>query len=353
VGGWKPLSELPYAAGLPRVSGDIRSCPEDFRVDEILGFEPDGSGEHVLLQLSKRNTNTEWLARRAATVAGVPMRDVSYAGLKDRHALTNQWFSVRMAGRPEPDWRLLEGEDTRVLRVCRHGRKLRRGVLEGNHFVILVRNLQGDLGSLSARLQGLREGGMPNYFGEQRFGHEYGNLARADQLFSDEPIRMRRHQRGLCLSAVRSQLFNEVLGRRLALGNWDRFVDGDALMPAQGERLIINPEWDDSLLVRVRNLDLHPTGPLWGTGKLPSAGAVRQLEESVVAGFSAWREGLEKMGLRQARRPLRAAAGRLSWRWPAPDQLELNFTLPAGSYATMLLRELVNINNVGAVPQHT
>ena len=142
------MIDLPFAFGGPPVGGEIRCRPEDFQVDEIPAFTADGSGEHCLLQIEKRNCNTDWIAGRLADLAGVPRRDVGYAGLKDRNAVTRQWFSVRLAGRAEPHWGKLDGETIRVLETVRHGRKLRIGALRGNRFRILVRTLQGDTGAL-------------------------------------------------------------------------------------------------------------------------------------------------------------------------------------------------------------
>lgn len=338
---WHPLSRLPYVLGVPLAQGVIRERPEDFQVDEILGFSPDGAGEHLLLQIRKRNTNTEWLARQLAALAAVPLIDVSYAGLKDRYALTTQWFSVRLAGRPTPDWHALEGDDIQILQVANHGRKLRRGALQGNRFGIRVYRLQGQLASLTSRLERIREAGMPNFFGEQRFGHDYGNLEKGELLFSGHMRKLPRYRRGLYLSAVRSQLFNEVLGRRIGSQTWDLPLEGDLLSQETDQRLLRVTEVDEAIRQDARALRVHPTGPLWGRGTLLSGGPVKQLEEETLTDFHAWRQGLEHAGLKQARRPLRVAVRDLCWEWPEKDVLELAFQLPAGSYATMLLRELI------------
>ncbi len=319
----------------------IRARPEDFQVDEILGFPPDGAGEHLLLQIRKRNTNTEWLACQLAACAGVPLVDVSYAGLKDRYALTTQWFSVRLAGRQTPDWHALEGDDIQILQVANHGRKLRRGALQGNRFRIRLCRLQGQLASLTSRLQRIREAGVPNFFGEQRFGHDYGNLEKGELLFSGGMRKLPRYRRGLYLSAVRSQLFNEVLGRRIGSQTWDLPLQGDLLSQESDSRLLRVAEVDEAIRSDARALRVHPTGPLWGRGALSSGLAVKELEEQTLADFHAWRHGLEHAGLKQARRPLRVRVGDLGWEWREKDVLELAFQLPAGSYATMVLRELI------------
>ncbi len=338
---WRPLSRLPRVLGIPSVRGVIRERPEDFRVDEFLDFSPDGAGEHLLLQIRKRNTNTDWMARRLAAWADVPLVDVSYAGLKDRYALTTQWFSVRLAGRLEPDWRTLETEDVQILRVARHGRKLRRGALQGNRFRILVRGLEGEQTDVERRLVQIGETGIPNFFGEQRFGHDYGNLEKAERLFSDVKRRVPRYRRGLYLSAVRSQLFNEVLGRRIESQTWDVPLDGDLMWQGKDLRLSRVDTVDEAIRSHARALRIHPTGPLWGRGALSSGGGVKKLEEETLANFPSWCRGLERAGLKQARRPLRVRVGDLGWEWREDGALELGFRLPPGSYATMMLRELI------------
>jgi tRNA pseudouridine13 synthase len=272
------------------------------------------------------------------------MVDVGYAGLKDRNAVTSQWFSLRLAGRPEPDWTELESDEIQILERVRHRRKLRRGALQGNRFRLLIRALSGQRPALEQRLEQLRRGGFPNYFGEQRFGHGYANLEHADALFARRLKRVDRHRRGLYISAARSQLFNQVLAARLEQGNWNRPLAGDLLMLEGTQSWFPAPETDPELEQRAAQLDLHPTGPLWGRGRNQLGGLAKALEAAVLADFEAWRQGLEHCGLSQERRALRVAAVDLAWTFPAADELELSFSLPAGSYATALLRELLEVD---------
>jgi tRNA pseudouridine13 synthase len=341
---WQPLAELPRAYGPRPGRGRIRSRAEDFQVDEIPSFEPDGEGEHLLLRIRKRNTNTDWLARQLARLGGLPIVDVGYAGLKDRNAVTSQWFSLRLAGRPEPDWRDLESDEIQILERVWHGRKLRRGALQGNRFRLLIRALSGQSPALEQRLQQLRQGGFPNYFGEQRFGHGYGNLERADAMFARRLKRLDRHRRGLYISAARSQLFNQVLAARLEQGNWNRPLAGDLLMLEGTQSWFPALEIDSELERRAAQLDLHPTGPLWGRGRPQVDGPAGALEATVLADFEFWCQGLEHCGLSQERRALRVAVADLAWTFPTADELELSFSLPAGSYATALLRELLEVD---------
>jgi tRNA pseudouridine13 synthase len=337
---------MPCVHGGTAGSGVIRSAPEDFQVDEILGFEPDGEGEHCLLQLRKRETNTLWLAKQLAELAGVPYRDVSYAGLKDRHALTTQWFSVRLAGRPEPDWRQLNSAQVELLLAARHRRKLRVGALRGNRFRLRVRAVIAEQPKLEKRLQRLRRYGMPNYFGAQRFGRDSGNLEKAQALFDGRLRRIDRRLRGLLISAARSQLFNQVLAERLEQGTWDRPISGD-YMNLDGSRSGFPlHELDGEILRRCREMDIHPTGPLWGRGRPPVTGSALELEKAALDPFNNWRLGLEHVGLQQERRPLRIRLDDLRWRFPESDSLLLDFSLPAGSYATVLLRELLRVSEI-------
>ncbi len=335
------MIELNYVAGAPGVSGRIRTAPEDFVVLEELGFTPTGSGEHVFLKVRKRSANTSWVAKRIATFAGVQPRAVSYAGLKDRHALAEQWFSVHLPGRTDPDWSLCREEDFTVLEQCRHSRKLKRGALRGNGFRIVVRDLRGDCGELEERLRRVAGQGVPNYFGEQRFGLDGGNLAHAEALFAGREGVKDRQQRGLYLSAARAHLFNQVLSRRVAAGSWNQLLAGEVMMLEGSHSIFTVTLVDEALRQRVETGDIHPTGFLWGLGELLSGAEVATLEQAVAAAFPLLCQGLEQAGLRQERRALRAPVRNLAWDWLEPHAVALQFRLPAGAYATAVLRELI------------
>ncbi|MCG7908634.1 MAG: tRNA pseudouridine(13) synthase TruD [Candidatus Thiodiazotropha taylori] len=339
---WVTLAQMPYAHGTPVGRGVIRSCADDFQVDEELGFLPDEEGEHLLVQIRKRETNTQWLAGQLARLAGIDRKDVGFAGLKDRHAVTTQWFSLGMAGRPEPDWQALDEDLIEVLAVHRHKKKLRRGTLRGNHFVLRVRQLDAQQQAIETRLQQLQEAGMPNYFGEQRFGHDYSNLDQADRLFSPSRPRLNRSLRGLIISAARSQLFNQVLAARIEQGNWNRPLAGDYFQ-LDGSRgcFADHEEQPERLLSRCASLDIHPTGPLWGRGRSLVKEATESLERQLLSPFELWRNGLEHVGLQQERRALRVALKGLQWQFLEEGDLQLRFFLPAGCYATAMLRELL------------
>ncbi len=333
---------LPYAYGEPECSGLIRHCPEDFIVDEISAIEPDGEGEHVLLQIRKRNTNTEWLAKQLARLAAVVAKDVSYAGLKDRQAVTTQWFSVRLAGKDEPDWDELNNDEFEVLQVHRHSRKLRRGALKGNRFELRIRELCCDPLTLENRLEKIKSQGVPNYFGEQRFGIDGANLDRATAMFEGKRIKS-RHQRSMYLSAARSQLFNRVLSQRVAGQSWNQAIDGDAMLLAGSNSFFSIDHVDDEIRQRIEKFDIHPSGILWGRGRAETKACAAEMEAALAKQFPLFCTGLEKAGLKAARRALRVMPENMAWTYePEQKQLILSFELPAGAYATMVLREIVN-----------
>ena len=343
---WLPFEALPRAHGEPLIRCRLRATAADFVVDEILAFGPDGDGEHRLLLVRKTDCNTDWVARRLASLAGVPHKTVGYAGLKDRHAVTTQWFSVHLGPRPEPDWSVLAADGIEVLESHPHKRKLRRGVLAGNRFDLLLRDVQGDADALAARVDAIAGLGVPNYFGPQRFGRDLGNLHRAVAMFSgaraadDRGRRADRHQRGLYLSAARSQLFNEVLAVRVERGDWRGALPGERLQLRGSHSHFLAETIDERIRERVASGDAQPTGPLFGAGEPLTAGEVAALEGRIAERFPQWCVGLAAAGLKQERRPLALYPEDLQLAWPAANQARLRFTLPAGSYATALLREL-------------
>lgn len=335
-------SSYPHAYGRPDASALIRGRPEDFQVEEQLGFQPEGEGEHLFLYLQKRNTNTEWLAQELARFSGVPLRDVGYAGLKDRNALTSQWYSIRLPTTNVPDWKGLESSDLKLLQAIRHRRKLRRGVLAQNRFCLRLRELKADKGELEERLHQIAAKGVPNYYGEQRFGHDLNNLGLADRLFAGSLQRVSRHKRGIYLSAARAYLFNMVLARRVMDGTWDRAVPGD-LMQLDGTRSHFQiTEIDDEIQRRIVALDIHSSGPLWGKGERKVTAQAAELETAVLSAYPEWTQGLLRFGLSQERRALRARVIDLGWDWLEGGDLRLRFGLYPGSYATAVLREVVS-----------
>lgn len=320
------------------MSGQLRTEPEDFEVEEISGFEPSGEGEHRWLWIEKRGANTEWVARQIASFAGVQPVDVGFAGRKDRHAVTRQAFTVRAPRTAELDWASFAPEGVRVLSHTRHARKLPRGALAGNRFMLRVRGVEGDVEGAFDRFADIAANGMPNYFGEQRFGRAGGNVAAALAMFNGQ--RVRRDERNLLLSAARSSIFNAVLGHRVGNGTWNRGLDGE-VWQLDGSGSIFGPESEsDDLRQRAGAGAIHSTGPLWGRGPLRSTGAVAALEQACAEAQPALAKGVEAAGLGMQRRSLRVLVREASIAAERDDFI-LRFVLPAGSYATCLLRELI------------
>jgi len=336
---------LPRAHGAAVLSARIRTSPEDFLVEELPGFEPSGSGEHLLLTVEKRGMNTAFAAKRIAQWAGVGEMAIGYAGLKDRHAVTRQRFSVHLPKRIAPDLATLQDdgsshESLRVLEHHWHAKKLPRGALAGNRFVLTLRELQGERDAIEERLRSIAARGVPNYFGEQRFGRDGDNVGNALAMFGGR--RVRREQRTMLLSAARSELFNRVLAARVREGNWDQAVEGEVWM-LDGSRSVFGPEpFDDALAQRLAAFDIHPTGPLWGRGELRSRERAAEIELAALGDDDAMalRLGLEAAGLNQERRALRLRPANLVWAWREDAALEVGFALPPGAYATVVLAEL-------------
>lgn len=336
-----PLPNWAYAYGGPQSQGVIRKIPDDFIVNEMQSFQLSGSGEHAFVLIEKRSENTDYVARLLARFAGVRQRNVSYAGLKDRHARTRQWFSIWLPGKPDPDWTELNSETIQVLQYTRHSKKLKRGSLAGNQFIIRVRDWVGNSEILEQQLESINNQGVPNYFGEQRFGREGANLAKAIALFSGEKVS--RNLRSIYLSAARSFLYNHILSIRVENKSWNQVLVGDVLIFDDSHSFFNVAAIDESILSRVSELDLHPTGVLWGKGDLQSSKDVAELEQQNIKQFGQLEQGLCAFGVEQDRRSLRSHIKQLQWQFIDSTTLELSFTLNPGCYATALLREIVKI----------
>ena len=339
------MTDLPLAYGAPVLRALMRSAPEDFQVDELPAFEASGEGEHLLLDIRKRGANTVAVAKQLAQWAGVAEMGVSYAGQKDRHAVTTQRFSVHLPKRVAPDLAALESEEIHVLASTWHNRKLQRGALAGNRFKLVLRQLEGERDAIDERLRAIAARGLPNWFGEQRFGRDGGNVPAALQMFAGR--RVRKDQRSMLLSAARSALFNRVLAARVEQGNWDTALEGEVWM-LDGSRSVFGPEpMSEALAERLARFDIHPSGPLWGEGELRSTGEALELEQAALADEQALalRAGLEQAGLKQERRALRLRPALMQHQWLQDGALELSFALPPGCYATAVLHELGSVQD--------
>lgn len=335
------LAAFSYAYGEPQAKATIRKEVADFIVEEVLKVLPDGAGEHIWLHVEKRGQNTDFVARQLARWAGVQVRKVSYAGLKDRHAVTRQWYSIHLPGKKELDLNTLDIEGIDVLTMQRHSQKLRPEVLLANRFVLKLRDISAP-DDLAQRWQQIVQGGVPNYFGEQRFGHDGGNIAAAKTMFAGEWVND-RHLRGLYLSAARSWIFNKVVDARIRQQVLNTPIAGDLLQLA-GSRSLLPFNGEQEFIDRVQQRDLLITGPLWGEDGMQPEQSAGTLEANVAATEIELAQGLIKQRLKHARRPLLLFPEAANLTWHGEDA-ELSFMLGSGAFATSVLRELAWITD--------
>ena len=325
-------------------------------VEEVLGFDPPGEGAHHWICLRCRMQNTSDVARMLSRAAGKPVRDIGFSGRKDRRAVTTQWFSLPCArsGEKLDDSvirSIAETEGIELVSVSANRRKIRRGVHARNRFRIVARGVTGNRTAIESRLVEIHDTGVPNYFGPQRFGHQGGNLRLAERLFSGPGARLDRNRRSLALSAARAHLFNLVLSHRVMERNWNSAVLGDVMQFSGGRASFHNDGSDATVADRIARGEIHPTGPLWGAGPPTVSGEVAAMEEHVVSTMPLFSRGLCRFGMKQERRALRLIPERLAWSFEPNENLLLNFELPAGAFATALLRELLSSGSLNDRPQ--
>lgn len=327
------------AHGRAVTSAELKSTPADFEVVEHLSFEASGTGEHELLRVRKTGANTLWVARQLARHAGIPVRDVGYAGLKDRQAVTTQYFSIRCPGQASIDWSAFAASGVEILESARHDRKLRRGAHAANTFVVVARTEKaGDRrAAIEERWIRVAETGVPNYFGNQRFGRDSGNISLARDVLGGR--RVRREQRSIALSAARALLFNAILSARVLEGTWNRVLAGDvANLDGSGSVFAVD-DASKELDERSARFDIHPTGSLWGTGAPCGCGAVAESERRAVGPYSDIADGLVASSLKAASRALRVRPADTQVEFD-DDRVRLGFRLPPGAFATSVLREV-------------
>ncbi|MBT0585387.1 tRNA pseudouridine(13) synthase TruD [Alteromonas sp. SM 2104] len=336
-----------YLHGKPSSTGTFKQQPQDFIVREQLGYAPSGEGEHIYVWLEKTNLNTAFVAEQLAKFCQIPLRNVTYAGRKDKLAVTEQWFGLHIPGNSEPDWQSFALEGARVLSSQRHTKKLRTGVLKGNAFDIRLRDvtLAEDF---AERLANVTAHGVPNYFAEQRFGVKQtpddtwqvgGNLALAEKMLAGETIR-NRNKRSMAISALRSWVFNTVVSARVQASLAHQPLPGDAIQLSGSNSFFICDQVDEVLLKRLQERDILLTAPMLGKGELASKDQAFAWESAQLNGFEPARALLSELGLRQERRALLTTPQDLTWKVNG-DDLELQFSLPSGCYATSVLREII------------
>lgn len=338
---------LSLTANLPGIGGRIRHVPEDFEVEELPAYEPCGSGDFLYLWIEKRDMGAEYFVRLVARRLGIGPGEIGTAGLKDRHAVTRQMVSV--PARVEDQLSHLEGEGIRLLRVGRHGNKLRPGHLHGNRFRILVRDVEATAGErLVPLLDRLRNEGLPNYYGPQRFGRDGETVQRGLAMLHGQKTRCSPFLRKLALSAAQSALFNHYLGQRLADGFLRRVLPGDVMAkwPAGGMFVVADQAAEQA---RFDARETVHAGPIFGRKTFAAAAEAAAREATVLveaglapaafSGFGKLLQGTRRHNLVYVDD---LAAGQ------EPEGIRLTFTLPAGSYATVLLREIMKTSQLDA-----
>lgn len=347
-------------------SANFKSTPADFIVKEQFLFQPNHQGEHYWLYIQKTQLNTAYLASLLAKWAAIDIKDVGYSGLKDRHAITEQWFSLRIPTRTLPKIELNEflnnhlnhDEKVQVLQTAWHNKKLNRGTHQGNLFKIRLRDIQGDKSSIEQQLHSIKQQGVPNYFGEQRFGHDLNNLHNAKQFFQKilhlnkayRPNKKTMQKDGLLISAARSVLFNQMLAKRIELNNWNQAIDGDVFNLNGSGSIFCEPP-NETLHQRILVADIHPTAPLFGVGNFRHTAQAKSIYDGVLSlpENQILIDGLTFVQAKLTYRPLRLMVEKMSHQFDENDLL-LEFWLPKGSFATVVLQALCcNLHQPSAV----
>ena len=325
----------------PKQTALLKAECADFVVKEQLGYDMSGDGEFVAVKVRKTDCNTLFVGEQLAKFAGISARNMSYAGLKDRKAVTEQWFSLQMPGQPTPDFSQFSLEGVEILEVTRHQRKIRIGSLQGNHFEILLRNAE-ETDELKVRLDFLAKNGFPNYFTEQRFGRDGNNLTQALRWANGEIKVKDRHKRSFYLSAARSEIFNLIVSKRMELNLAQQILVGDVLQLNGSHSWFVVDESEDlaQLQQRLAQQDVLLTAPLIGEEEKSAV----DFENEIFAQHQALFALMRQERMKAARRPILMQPQHFQWQFE-PNGLRLQFDLPAGSYATALIRELVNVEN--------
>lgn len=336
------MESLRYLWGKPEQSGRLKCEFADFVVREQLGYEMSGEGEFVAIKVRKTNANTLYVGEKLASFAGVHAKNMSYAGLKDRHAVTEQWFCLHLPGKETPDFSTFELEGVEILKVTRHQRKIRIGSLAGNDFELLLRGV-AETQALQQRLIQLQAVGFPNYFTEQRFGHDGQNLTQALRWANGEIHVKERNKRSFYLSAARSEIFNHLVSERIDAGQITQVLAGDKLQLAGSHSWFIADQSELEVLnKRLDSGDILLTAALIGeeSANETENGPDDKGEAALIQNYAPLLKLMKSEKVKAARRAMLAKPQHLRWEFCA-EGLRLSFFLEAGSYATALVRELI------------
>ncbi|WP_227680586.1 tRNA pseudouridine(13) synthase TruD [Psychrobacter sp. SWN149] len=369
-------AKLPQPSLPPIQQATYKAHATDFIVNELLPLDFTGEGEHLWLHIEKLGMNTAYLANLLSEWAEIPLRDVGYSGLKDRHALTTQWFSLRIPKKQLPETEFApidigETESVTILAQHWHNKKLNRGTHRANQFIITLRDVQfaddnsdvkpsepslSTKQSVEQHLASIGQTGVPNYFGPQRFGRQGNNVREALSLFARPPRAPRpsskkskskrapREQNTMELSAARSLIFNEILAARVRDDSWNTGLSGEVFNLDGSGSIFTSETLDDTLRARLDSGDIHPTAVMWGTGNDKVSSTAAAIESNVVQHsplLTQLATGLEQRDIKAQRRALRLPIEEMHWEWSDDCTLVLSFTLTTGSFATSVLASVV------------
>ena len=346
----KTQANWAYAHGRPIINGSIKADPNDFIVDEIMPVVPSGEGEHLWVNITKTRQNTESVAKQLAKFARVSQKDVGYSGLKDFNAITTQWFSLWLPKEPEFKLGGFEMSGVEINELSRHNRKLKRGTHRHNRFSIVIRDLSKLTGDscldvndlLDDKLIQINKKGVPNFFGEQRFGRQFNNMNQVSDMFDSGKKIKNRHLRSLLISSARSWLFNVLVSERIQNDTWDKLQTNE---PAnlEGTSSVFISEGTEDETNRCDSLDIHPTAPLWGEINKSNSIVYSDLfdwEINQIEQHQNLIKGLENIAISYQRRSIRSKVKDLTWEF-LDSGIKLDFELGRGEYATSVLRELI------------
>ena len=351
------IEDLSYVESRPKVSGDIKVDFGDFRVKEDLGFTPTRDGEHVFVQVTKKGLTTIDVARKISEVAGHKLSEIGYSGMKDKNGECTQWFSFPFSSDFIRTLNSIENPDLRIITSHRNQTKLKIGSHKCNDFDITIRNCVGNRNDFESRLKATEKHGVPNYFGMQRFGYKFQNIAAVYDLmateieseFSSDKQKGKKigfNERGILISSARAYLFNQVLSSRLKLKNWSMYLPGDVLNLNGTESYFVLGQHDQEHNVqnRIDIFDIHISGPLAGFIDSKDRYVTRlkaaDIEERSFQKYQTLLKGLNKLKIPASRRPLRFRPESLQWSWKDKKTLNICFSLRKGCYATSLIREV-------------
>ena len=335
-------------------TGIIRTKPQDFKVTELNDIELSGAGEHLWLYIEKIDSNTDWVAKQLSNVCQTPRRQVGFAGLKDRHAVTQQWFSIQL---PKiSDIEKIQSALPDAINIIDHGKhskKIKVGQLNYNQFEIVIRNIKSNdkndnrnnkRQQIEKNIQNIKDDGVPNYFGPQRFGHDMGNIQKAQDWFSGSYKVKTKNLKSILISTARSHIFNTIVAQRINEKTWDTAITGDILQLNKSHSWFAASDASATEIAeRLKVFDIHLTAAMWGEDQTQSTESCAILEKQIAALFPIYQQGFEKFRLKQDRRAMRICPIDLEHEW-INDNLKLTFKLLPGAYATGIIREILDFH---------